>query len=44
MSEVINVKFKNRGKCYFFDPNGLQIKNGDRVVVETAKGLELADC
>ena len=44
MSEVINIKFKNRGKCYFFSPNGLQIKSGDKVVVETAKGLELADC
>ena len=44
MIEVINIKFKNRGKCYFFAPNGLQIKSGDKVVVETAKGLELADC
>ncbi len=44
MIEVINIKFKNRGKCYFFAPNGLRIKNGDKVVVETSKGLELADC
>ena len=44
MSEVINIKFKNRGKAYFFDPRGLQIKSGDKVVVETSKGLELADC
>ena len=44
MIEVINIKFKNRGKCYFFAPNGLQVKSGDKVVVETSKGLELADC
>ena len=44
MIEVINIKFKNRGKCYFFAPNGLEIKSGDKVVVETSKGLELADC
>ena len=44
MIEVINIKFKNRGKCYFFAPNGLRVKNGDKVVVETSKGLELADC
>ena len=44
MTEVVSIKFKNRGKCYFFAPNGLTVKSGDRVVVETAKGLELADC
>jgi len=42
--EVISIKFKNRGKCYFFAPNELQIKSGDKVIVETAKGLEIADC
>ena len=44
MIEVISVKFKNRGKCYFFAPNGLQVRNGEKVIVETAKGLEIADC
>ena len=44
MIEVISIKFKNRGKSYFFDPRGLKIKAGDKVVVETSKGLELADC
>ena len=44
MIEVVSVKFKNRGKCYFFAPNGLQIRTGDKVIVETAKGLEIADC
>ena len=44
MIDVVSIKFKNRGKSYFFSPNGLQIKSGDRVIVETAKGLEIADC
>ena len=42
--EVISVKFKNKGKSYFFSPNGLQIRSGERVIVETSKGLEIADC
>ena len=44
MIEVVTVKFKNRGKCYFFAPNGLSIRSGDKVIVETSKGLEIADC
>ena len=42
--EVISIKFKNKGKNYFFSPNGLQIRSGERVIVETSKGLEIADC
>ena len=44
MIEVVSIRFKNRGKSYSFAPNGLDVKTGDRVVVETAKGLELAEC
>ena len=44
MIEVIGVRFKNRGKVYYFSPNGLKVEEGQKVVVETAKGLELADC
>lgn len=44
MVDVISIKFKNRGKCYFFSPNGLKVKTGDKVIVETSKGLEIADC
>ncbi len=44
MIEVVSIKFKNRGKAYSFDPRGLSVKTGDKLVVETAKGLELADC
>ena len=44
MIDVVSIKFKNRGKCYFFGPNGLDVKTGDKVIVETSKGLEIADC
>ena len=44
MVEIVSVKFKKRGKCYYFDPGALKIKTGDKVIVETSKGLEIADC
>jgi len=43
LTEVVSIRFKNRGKCYFFAPNGLKISTGDKVIVETSKGLEIAD-
>ena len=44
MIDVVSIKFKNRGKAYFFDPNGFDVKTGQKVIVETAKGLDIADC
>ena len=44
MIEVVSIKFKNRGKCYYFSPRGLDVKTGVMVIVETSKGLEIADC
>ena len=41
---VVSIKFKGRGKTYYFDPNGLEVPAGAQVVVETSKGLELAVC
>ncbi len=40
MIKVASVHFKNAGKNYFFDPRGLEMKSGDNVIVETARGLE----
>lgn len=42
MTKVIGVRFKDTGKLYYFDPNGLDIKYGNQVIVETAKGIECA--
>lgn len=44
MAEVVSIKFARRGKTYYFDPAGIQVNKGDRVVVETAKGLDIGDC
>ncbi len=41
MVEIIGVKFKNTGKAYYFDPKGIQAKNGDYVLAETAHGIEM---
>ena len=40
MAEVIGVRFKNVGKIYYFDPIGLTFENGQKVIVETARGVE----
>ena len=42
MTEVVSIKFRNRGKMYYFDPAGFSLKEGDQVIVETSKGLEIA--
>ncbi|MDV4152262.1 stage 0 sporulation family protein [Clostridium sp. AL.422] len=44
MIKVIGVRFKKAGKIYYFDPNGLNVKRGDFVVVETARGIEFGEC
>ncbi len=44
LTEVVSVKFKGRGKAYYFAPGELRLHTGDAVVVETAKGLELGRC
>lgn len=40
MIKVIGVKFRTAGKIYFFDPLDFDIKRGDHVIVETARGVE----
>lgn len=40
MITVIGVRFRSGGKVYYFGPGELNIKNGDHVIVETARGVE----
>ncbi len=40
MVDIIGVKFKQSGKMYYFDPMGLEIHEGDHVIVETSRGVE----
>ena len=43
MKEIVGVRFKKPGKIYFFDPGYIQLKNGDKVIVETASGEEFGE-
>ena len=40
MIKVIGVRFRTAGKIYYFDPVKYEIKKGDHVIVETARGIE----
>ena len=40
MTRVIGVRFRTAGKIYYFDPGTFDIKKGDHVIVETARGVE----
>lgn len=40
MAIVIGVKFRTGQKVYFFDPVGVEYKDGDAVITETARGVE----
>lgn len=40
MTRVIGVRFRTAGKIYFFAPGKFGIKQGDSVIVETARGVE----
>ena len=43
MLKIIGVRFKSVGKIYYFDPAGLDIKMNDKVIVETARGIECGE-
>ena len=41
MIKVIGVRFRGGGKVYYFDPNGVELKREDQVIVETVRGVEI---
>ncbi len=43
MAQIIGVRFKKVGKVYYFDPCGIEVKNGQHVIVETARGVEYGE-
>lgn len=43
MANIIGVRFKKPGKIYFFDPDGIEIEQGEHVIVETAMGKEYGE-
>lgn len=43
MACVIGVRFRDVGKIYYFDPDGQELKKGDKVIVETSRGIECGE-
>lgn len=40
MKKIVGVRFRTAGKIYYFDPKNMEIKRGQHVIVETARGVE----
>ncbi|HHV64980.1 MAG TPA: stage 0 sporulation family protein [Peptococcaceae bacterium] len=40
MVKVVGIRFKKAGKIYYFLPGNQDLKVGDNVIVETARGME----
>ena len=43
MAVIIGVKFKEGGKVYYFAPGDTEVLEGDKVIVETSRGVECGD-
>lgn len=41
MPSVVGVSFKPAGRIYSFDPDGLELRTNDRVIIETTRGIEM---
>jgi len=41
---VADIHFRNNSKIYFFDPGDLELKAGDHVIIDTARGHEFGYC
>ena len=43
MPLVVGVSFRRVGKVYYFDPGELRLQEGDFVIAETARGVEIGE-
>lgn len=43
MVKAVGVRFRQAGKIYHFDPDGLDLKRGSKVIVETSRGIEYGE-
>ena len=43
LKNIIGVRFKKLGKIYFFNPKGLKVRKGVKVIVETSQGEEYGE-
>ncbi|MFO8011106.1 MAG: stage 0 sporulation family protein [Dehalococcoidia bacterium] len=41
MPEIVSVVFKEAGQIYYFDPAGIELGVGDRVIVQTSRGMSM---
>ena len=42
--EVVDIQFRPGQKVYYFAPDGLTLRSGDRVIMDTARGEEFGIC
>ena len=42
--EVVDIQFRPGQKVYFFAPGDLKLKQGDHVIIDTARGAEFGIC
>lgn len=43
MPRVVGITFRRVGKVYYFDPGDLELREGDFVIAETARGVEFGE-
>ena len=41
---VVDIRFRNNAKSYYFDPAGLTLMTGAHVIIDTARGDEFGVC
>ena len=41
---VVDIQFRPGQKVYYFDPAGLELRQGDHVIIDTARGPEFGIC
>ena len=42
--QVVDIQFRPGQKVYYFDPNGIDCKAGNHVIIDTARGSEFGTC
>lgn len=43
-AEVCDIQFRSGSKIYYFDPDGIDVKPGDHVIIDTSRGPEFGYC
>ena len=43
MINIVGIRFQQDGKMLYYDAGSFSLQNGDYVVAETSRGLDLGD-